>query len=60
MSGILISLLAAVSMTVWVYTKLARRTGVDNRKGAVIGALAAGFMIFLFFFTLLKFILNIQ
>ncbi|MEO6513772.1 MAG: hypothetical protein ABIR37_03720 [Candidatus Saccharimonadales bacterium] len=59
MSAFLISLLFAAGAGTWIYTKLGRRTGGGNQQGAFIGAGVAAVLIFLFVFTLLKFVLNI-
>lgn len=54
-----ISFLFAIGVAGWVYAKLARRTGGGNQQNAFIGAAAAGILGFIFFFTLLKFVLHI-
>jgi hypothetical protein len=59
MSALLTSLLFAAVIGTWAYTKLARLTGGGNQQNAFIGAGAAGVLVFIFFFTLLKFVLHI-
>jgi xanthine/uracil permease len=60
MSALLIALLFAAGVGTWIYTKLAQRTGGGNQRGAFMGAGVAAVLIFLFAFTLLKFVLNIK
>lgn len=56
MSNFLIALLSAVSIGVWIFTKLDRSTGSGNSRNAAIGAAFSSFMIFVFVLLVLNLI----
>jgi hypothetical protein len=43
----------------WAYAKLSRSVGAGNQRNAFIGGAIAGLVVFIFFFTLFKYVLNI-
>jgi len=51
MSAALLALLAAVSIAVWVYTKLQSRTGYGNNQNAAIGAAVVFVLVFIVVFS---------
>lgn len=54
----LISLLLAIGVTAWAYSKLARSNGNASPKSNFMVAAAGGIVIFLVAFTLLKVVLG--
>lgn len=51
----LISLLFAVGLATWIYTKLMRSTG-GNQKSAITASAVSGVFVFIVFFTALSMI----
>jgi 4-amino-4-deoxy-L-arabinose transferase-like glycosyltransferase len=51
MSNVLIGLLAGLSIAVWIYTKIMRRTG-GNTKNSLVTAGILGFFAFIIVFTI--------
>ncbi|GEM_PF-875167 len=59
MTPTLTSLFFAAGVAGWVYSQMARRTGSANPSSVFIMSGVAGVIAFIFFFTLLKYILHI-
>lgn len=59
MSSGIVAFLFGISVAAWSYSKLTRRTGAGNAQTAVIGAGIIFVLCFIFFYTLLKWVLHI-
>lgn len=59
MSVFVTSLIFGIGVAGWVWSKVGRRTGNADPKSVYITAAGAGAVAFIFFFTLLKFVLNV-
>jgi hypothetical protein len=59
MSAFITSLLFAIGVAGWVWSKVGQRTGNADPKSIYLTAGGAGVLAFVVFFTLLKFVLNI-
>jgi hypothetical protein len=59
MSAFFIALMFGAGVGGWVYTKLSRRVGLGNQGQAFLGGGIAALGAFIFFFTLLKYVLQI-
>jgi uncharacterized membrane protein YidH (DUF202 family) len=54
----IISLLLAIGVTTWAYTKLAKANGNAEPRSNFLLAAAGGAIVFIVVFTLLKLVLN--
>lgn len=59
MTAPIIALFFGAGVAGWIYTILARNSGNADPKSTYFGAGIAGFIAFVFFLTLLKFVLHI-
>jgi hypothetical protein len=59
MNATLIALMFGFGVAGWVWSKVGRRTGNADPKSVYVTAAVAGVAAFIFFFTLLKFVVNI-
>ncbi|MBP9853211.1 MAG: hypothetical protein QG629_432 [Patescibacteria group bacterium] len=57
MGAFVTALLVAIGSGVWVYTKLAQRTGYGNEKNAYIGAGVVALIVLLVAFSILSIIM---
>ncbi len=55
-----ISLLGAVGFAAFIFAKLGRATGNSSHKQSLIGAGLGGLAVFIFLFTLFKFVFNFK
>jgi hypothetical protein len=60
MSDFLVAIFFGAGVGGWAYTQLARRSGNANPGSTVVSAAGAGLVAFIFIFTLMKFVLNIN
>jgi hypothetical protein len=60
MNVFLISLMFGAGIAGFVWAKVGRRTGNANPQSVYLSAGLAGVIAFIFFFTLLKYVLNIR
>ena len=56
----LASLFFGIGLSGWVYSKTAHHTGNSNPANTLIGAAVVGIIAFIFFFTLLKYVLHFE
>jgi hypothetical protein len=54
----IIALLVGLAVTAWSYTKLAHANGNPDPKANFLGACLAGFVMFVFIFSLLKLVFD--
>lgn len=54
----MISLVFAVGVTAWAYSKLSHANGNPDAHQNLGGAAVVGFMAFVFLFTIMKFVFN--
>ena len=59
MSSTLVALMFAAGVAGWMYSKMGRRLGYGNTQNVTVIVLASFVVAFLFFFTLLRYVLNI-
>jgi hypothetical protein len=59
MSAFLVAVFFAIGVGGWTYTQLARRSGNANPSSTLMAAGGAALLVFIFAFTLLKFVFNI-
>jgi hypothetical protein len=59
MSAFVTSLLFALGVAGWVWSKVGRRTGNADPKGVYLTAGGAGVLAFVVFYTFMRFVLNI-
>lgn len=60
MNAMLVSFILGLGAGTYLYAYLARHNGNSNPKGNMVIAGIAGFLIFLFFISLTKFVLNLK
>jgi len=60
MSSALIAFFFAAGVAGWTYSKMGRRVGYGNTQNVTVIVAVAFVIAFLFFFTLLRFVLNMH
>jgi hypothetical protein len=60
MNALLVAVMFGAGVGGWAYVQLSRRAGLGNQKQAFLGGGAAGFMAFVFLFTLLKYVFQLS
>lgn len=59
MSAFVTSLLFAIGISGWIWSKVGRRTGNADPNTVFMTAAGGGVMAFIVFFTLMKFVLHV-
>jgi hypothetical protein len=59
MSDFLVAIFFGAGVGGWAYFQLARRSGNANPGSTIVAAGGAGLLAFVFFFTMMKFVLGI-
>jgi hypothetical protein len=60
MNNFLIALMFGAGVGGFVWSKIGRKTGNANPNGVYMTAAVSGLIAFIFFFTLLKYVLNLS
>lgn len=60
MSSVLLAFFFAAGVAGWTYSKMGRRVGYGNTQNVAVIVIVAFAVAFLFFFTLLRFVLNMH